>query len=120
LIALAIGCGHPAAPAPAPADRQVTLTGVYSPIAVRQGARSAEDDAKATTVELVTDDHTSIMLGVYYEPSGQRDRAEISQLAGKRVRVTGMLHEHTPPSPTVIQMMTGPWIAVTTVELAPQ
>jgi hypothetical protein len=94
--------------------KRVTLTGVYQRTAVRKGPRDAADDKKAHTVHIRCDGGVSVMLEVYYAPSGARSDEEIARFQGKRVKVTGVLRARTPeqvmPGGQIAQTMIGPCI----------
>jgi hypothetical protein len=87
--------------------RKVDLVGTYKPIAVRKGPRDEVADAAAKTVAIVASG-TAVMLEIYYKPAGRRDDTEIARFAGRRVRVIGTLHVHTPSQ---LQTMIGPYIS---------
>jgi hypothetical protein len=74
-----------------------------------------------TTVSVTPESGYSLMLGVYYRSEGARPAEEREQYDGKRVRVTGILHQQTPTQMhdgMPMQTMIGPYLDVKSIEPA--
>ena len=73
-----------------------------------------------TTVSIGIDGGPSLMLGIYYEAEGSRSDEEIAKHDGKKVRVTGILHQATPTmmhEGIPMQTMIGPYLEVQSIQL---
>jgi hypothetical protein len=120
-------CCHDHHELPQLSGRRVSLIGMYRPVLVRKRVGPLldydRDGNPANTVAIETDDHLSVMLEIYYLPRARRSAEERQRFAGRRVKVIGTLHEHTPSatdgSNGEVQTMTGPYVSdIETIELA--
>ena len=145
MIALAglCGCGRVLVVPPPPEDvpvltrlsegwtalegRTVTLEGRYEAATIEATPRDAgpppappPEDGPAW---VVLDDDSRVLLGVYYQPGGQRPAAERTALHGRRVRVTGIFHQSVPeqvgPGGEVSTTLVAPWLEGASVRPVP-
>lgn len=106
---------------------RVLLEGVYKPVILsKRPGRDRMPEPPPGMPAIVSIDppsQFSVMLGIYYSPSGPRPAEEVDRLRGAKVRVTGTLHAFTPsqtdPSGAVMQTMIGPYIEAESIEPLP-
>jgi hypothetical protein len=82
--------------------------------------KAEEEDKKSSIAVVVLKDKTEIQLGVYFRPDGARPLEERETMRGKRVRVRGIAHSHTPTQMSngiPMATMTGPYVQVKSIEL---
>ena len=97
--------------------QRVIVVGRYTPVFLKKriGKPDPADvvPGKPATVAIELDSRMSLMLEIYYEPSGLRPLDEITRFAGKRVEIVGILHARTPSRYNAngeMQTMIGPYL----------
>ena len=97
--------------------KRVVIVGTYRPTLVAKrpskpgGQQASDPTARTVAIDQSTG---SVMLGIYYARSGLRPVSEVERFSGKRVRVVGTMHAHTPSQTVdaeVMQTMTGPYLS---------
>lgn len=97
--------------------QRVLVVGRYTPVLLKKRAGKPDPaevvPGKPATVSIDLDSNMSLMLEIYYKPSGLRPLDEITRFAGKRVEIVGILHARTPSQQTAdgpAQTMIGPYL----------
>lgn len=100
---------------------EVHFTGRYTPVHVMKRMKASQEGSTPSTVQIVSPHGPSIMLGIYYDETGQRPEKEIAMFTGKDVVVSGLLHANTPeqhgPDGIVLQTMIGPYLSDFSIRL---
>jgi hypothetical protein len=97
--------------------RRARVVGEY--VAVPASKRPADDDPPTSAVVRLRDG-TSVLLEPSWSPAGARSEAELATHAGRRVVVTGVVHERSPAPAQSIAFIIGPCISpVESIELYP-